>query len=639
VEEEHFDDDGRLQLRMVNDEPPNGLLEGGLLVCDPAKADKKPENKKPDEKSEDAPAPVQSSAASSSGVPRDSLGHAIQQAPMQTNTVCCICLDATSPLTDRVTLICCSTPNETKYVHFDCMVESFEAGNRVCALCRSPTPLAAEDLNRVRAEVDHEAVEEAVEALAPPAPETTPLSSYRLRNLHPSEVTNFSYKIPAANRLQDLLTTGSRRGGAVKVYRVTYTAAEVWRGEVSVDRARTLHNHVVARLAPGYYLMVFSGSHCRAFIMHWNTNPMRRLNLIDVAPGVVIEECHVTGRLQGKTVFDVFDAMQKEAVMEFSTVVLHEPVQQQGIQAEALRWEETLLAVTGMGRTEFKAAAANAKHAKRYGSPTALQLALLLFRDDLSQHLRDCQTVANLSVDIDSVLLRYPTSFAATLPNMIGWEFDPVLQTFSDVTLDTYYRARYLEKAAFFIGSNNSGKTALCAALAKDFTIRKKKTLFVVAKALDTLGLVTRGGEVSQMGAFVFNDTPLRTLAHNTLDVESMKSLVFVRESCAYPARYHNAILPAGHARLFTANSGLDLEGNVDNGSYFAEYHQHALATMARRNLQGVLALSDDDRAVLRWVVMFTPQPQDIGVQTAVLAAATAAEYTAELAVQDAYYA
>ena len=36
---------------------------------------------------------------------------------------------------------------------------------------------------------------------------------------------------------------------------------------------------------------------------------------------------------------------------------------------------------------------------------------------------------------------------------------------------------------------------------------------------------------------------------------------------------------------------------------------------------------------------MFTPQPQDIGVQTAVLAAATAAEYTAELAVQDAYYA
>jgi len=639
VEEVHHDDDGRPQLRMVNDEPPNGLLEGTVLVCDPAKADEKPENKKPDEKSEDAPAPVQSSAASSSGVPRDSLGHAIQQAPEQANTICCICLDATNPPADRLTLICCSTPNETKYVHFDCMVESFEAGNRVCALCRSPTPLAAEDLNRVRAEVDHEAVEEAVEALAPPAPETTPLSSYRLRNLHPSEVTNFSYKIPAANRLQDLLTTGSRRGGAVKVYRVTYAAAEVWRGEVAVDRARALHDQVVARLAPGFYFMIFSGSHRRAFIMHWNTNPMRRLNLIDVAPGVVIEECHVTGRLQGKTVFDVFDAMQKEAVMEFSTVVLHEPVQQQGIQAEAPRWEETLLAVTGMGRTEFKAAAANAKHAKRYGSPTALQLALLLFRDDLSQHLRDCQTVANLSVDIDSVLLRYPTSFAATLPTMIGWEFDPVLQTFSDVTLDTYYRARYMEKAAFFIGSNNSGKTALCAALAKDFTIRKQKTLFVVAKALDPLGLVTRGGEVSQMGAFVFNDTPLRTLANNVLDVESMKSLVFVRESCAFPARYHNAILPAGHARLFTANSGLDLEGNVDNGSYFAEYHQHALATMARRNLQGVLALSDDDRAVLRRVVMFTPSPQDIGVQTAVLAATTAAaEYTAELAVQEAYY-
>ena len=64
VEEVHHDDEGRPQLRMANDEPPNGLLEGGVLVCDPAKADKKPEDKKPDEKSEDAP--VQSLAASSS---------------------------------------------------------------------------------------------------------------------------------------------------------------------------------------------------------------------------------------------------------------------------------------------------------------------------------------------------------------------------------------------------------------------------------------------------------------------------------------------------------------------------------------------------------------------------------------------
>jgi hypothetical protein len=521
------------------------------------------------------------------------------------------------------------------------MVESFEAGNRVCALCRNPTPLAVENLNRVLAEVDVPEADEAPAPVVAVVPVTAPISSFRLRHLHPSGVMKFSYKIPAANNLRDILSLGGRRGGAVKVYRLTYTAAEVWRGEVAVDRARALHDQVVARLAPGYYIMVFSGERFHAFIMHWNETPMRRLNINNVAPGVTMEECHVsTGRLHSKTVFDVYDAMQKEAVMEFSTVVLQEPeAQQQGVEAVALRWEETLLAVAGMGRTEFKAAAANAKHAKRYGQPTALQLALLLFRDDLSQHLRDCQTVANLSVDIDSVLLRYPTSFAATLPNMIGWEFDPVLQTFSDVTLDTYYRARYLEKAAFFIGSNNSGKTALCAALAKDFTIRKQKTLFVVAKALDPLGLVTRGGEVSQMGAFVFNDTPLRTLAHNVLDVESMKSLVFVRESCAYPARYHNAILPAGHARLFTANSGLDLEGNVDNGSYFADYNQHALATMARRNLQGVLALSDDDRAVLRRVIMFTPQPQDIGVQTAVLAAATAAEYSAELAVQDAYYA
>ncbi len=59
---------------------------------------------------------------------------------------------------------------------------------------------------------------------------------------------------------------------------------------------------------------------------------------------------------------------------------------------------------------------ANAKHAKRYGQPTALQLALLLFRDDLSVHLRDSQTVANLSLDVNSVLLRYPLELRGHTP-------------------------------------------------------------------------------------------------------------------------------------------------------------------------------------------------------------------------------
>ena len=77
----------------------------------------------------------------------------------------------------------------------------------------------------------------------------------------------------------------------------------------------------------------------------------------------------------------------------------------------------------------------------------------------------------------------------------------------------------------------------------------------------------------------------------------------------------------------------------TSTGAYFADYNQGALAAMARRDLQRVLALSDDDRAVLRRVVMFTPHPDEIGVQTAALVEATAAEYASELAVQDAYYA
>ena len=71
------------------------------------------------------------------------------------------------------------------------MVESFEAGNRGCALCRNPTPLAVEDLNRVLSEVDVPEADEAPAPVVAVAPVTAPISSFRLRHLHPSGVMNF----------------------------------------------------------------------------------------------------------------------------------------------------------------------------------------------------------------------------------------------------------------------------------------------------------------------------------------------------------------------------------------------------------------------------------------------------------------
>ena len=149
---------------------------------------------------------------------------------------------------------------------------------------------------------------------------------------------------------------------------------------------------------------------------------------------------------------------------------------------------------------------------------------------------------------------------------------------------------------------------------------------------------MTRSGDINRVGAFVFSDCPLRTLMRETLDAEAVKALMDVREACALPARYHEAVLPARHARLFSANSGVDATGQRDDGYYFDTYRQWGLAAMARKDLRAVNGASDDMRAVCRRVVMFALVPGDIGLQTRILEDAASATYASELAVQAAYY-
>ena len=195
-----------------------------------------------------------------------------------------------------------------------------------------------------------------------------------------------------------------------------------------------------------------------------------------------------------------------------------------------------------------------------------------------------------------------------------------------------------MDKAAFFIGSNGAGKTALTLALAKDFAIRKRKDLVVSAKALDPLGIMTRAGDIVKAGAFVFSDAPLRTLMHETLGDEAVKALMDMREACSLPARYHVAILPAKHARLFSANSGV-FHDSVDHGAYFATYRQMGLAHMARRDAAALSRMSDNERAICRRVVMFTPTVADVGLALGALVDASADSYIEEMEIQHAYYA
>jgi hypothetical protein len=262
-----------------------------------------------------------------------------------------------------------------------------------------------------------------------------------------------------------------------------------------------------------------------------------------------------------------------------------------------------------------------------------------LYKEDIAAFFRDQQIVNSLCVGIDDVLVRYPHDFAGGLGAMMGWTYDSDSGDLVNVSFDDYYNRHYLDKSAFIIGANGAGKTALCCAIAKDFAIRKRRSIFVHAKGLDPLGSMTRSGDMNSVGAFVFSDAPLMTLMNDVLSDEAVKSLVDVRETCAFPARYHTAVLPGRHARIFSANCGLNAAGQPDAGFYFQTYGQHSLALLARRDTVGLRFLSDDQQAIVRRVIIFVPQPTQIGVRAQVMATAGAAQYAEELAVQAAYYA
>lgn len=133
------------------------------------------------------------------------------------------------------------------------------------------------------------------------------------------------------------------------------------------------------------------------------------------------------------------------------------------------------------------------------------------------------------------------------------------------------------------------------------------------------MGVMARSGDINRIGAFVFSDCLLRTLMHETLDIEAVKALRDVREACALPAGHREAMLPTRCARLLPANSGLDAQGRFDYGWYFQTHGQSSLAAMARRDQAGVNSASDDLQAVCRRVVMFTPCARDIGLEVRIL--------------------
>ena len=94
---------------------------------------------------------------------------------------CAICLHTDESAT--LTFICCTTPNNIKIVHLECMAEAVAhhpAEPLRCVLCRSEVPLGEVDLGRLRARVP--APELVVDVVVD---EGASLASFKRRSLHP----------------------------------------------------------------------------------------------------------------------------------------------------------------------------------------------------------------------------------------------------------------------------------------------------------------------------------------------------------------------------------------------------------------------------------------------------------------------
>jgi hypothetical protein len=307
----------------------------------------------------------------------------------------------------------------------------------VCVLCRSGAPFGDADLRRLRQRIEPVVVLE-IPVVAPPM---DALAAYRRRTLHRAQFA-LHHKLPIESVVRNLLYSGDRRGAAWKIFHLTYDATEVLRGVVAEPTILTIRDRILAVIgADAPYHMCFSGDRKEIYVLQKALAPMRAIDYTGLLPGLGGGEVHVVGRLQGLALFNLIDAMNGDAAVVLGTVELREPMAPGS--AEALTWEETLEAIEREARPDLRSLTANAKHAMKYGQPTPFQRSLVLFKDDLTQHYRECQLISNLCIPLGTIINRYPSSFSPTTGQMMGWTFDHRTQTFVDITLETYYTSQW----------------------------------------------------------------------------------------------------------------------------------------------------------------------------------------------------
>ena len=260
--------------------------------------------------------------------------------------------------------------------------------------------------------------------------------------------------------------------------------------------------------------------------------------------------------------------------------------------------EEATEELAGTTELEFNNLVANAKRARVYKEKAPLQEAILTYTAELKENLKaitDSEAMIEKLSTKDFELCADDFDLNKTLGlKGVHCEMDNKGRyRIHNVTLHECISKpmgpkrppMYLVKGFCLVGSAGVQKGGLSRALAREFTKRRGKLAYACGASLCPLGALTKTGKIKDMGAFVVYDFQLMTRGDKWFTIEEKKMWTYVEEATSFKAFYSQACLPKAVPRIFSMNSGLDEQGNVDYGTWFRENDVEGLRILMSAHL------------------------------------------------------
>ena len=180
--------------------------------------------------------------------------------------------------------------------------------------------------------------------------------------------------------------------------------------------------------------------------------------------------------------------------------------------------------------------------------------------------------------------------------NLKVYVWCPAGRRFNTMTLQDWLDSEeHLMTALLLLGDGGKGKSKLSHMLAQELAIGYAKELYVLAKAMDPLGILSHTGVFKKAGALIITDADFRT-TKGAMSAEEVKSVFDIQDGgTVQGTRYRPANFPGSGElpRIFNMNASA-----ADMGTFFRKHDMFGIALvleeLAKDNLQGAATLLRD---------------------------------------------